>query len=96
LGESDFQSIKTSARIGSRVNRTKIHLVTSAGLIFAKVVSVDAANDLALLKAGGRCWCWFIDVAADVSPLILIRRKLEPTHVGCYGKSLPICGGRAK
>jgi uncharacterized protein len=33
---------------------TKIRLVTSAGLIDAKVVSVDAANDLALLKADGR------------------------------------------
>ena len=33
---------------------TKIRLVTSAGTIDAKVVSVDAANDLALLKAEGR------------------------------------------
>jgi S1-C subfamily serine protease len=33
---------------------TKVRLVTSAGLIDAKVVQVDAANDLALLKAGGR------------------------------------------
>jgi hypothetical protein len=24
-------------------------------------------------------------VAADVTPLISTRRKLEPTHVGCYG-----------
>ena len=32
----------------------KVRLVTSAGLIDAKVVSVDAANDLALLKADGR------------------------------------------
>jgi S1-C subfamily serine protease len=32
----------------------KVHLVTSAGLIDAKVVQVDAANDLALLKAEGR------------------------------------------
>jgi TPR repeat protein len=33
---------------------TQIRLVTSAGLISAKVVKVDAANDLALLKAEGR------------------------------------------
>jgi S1-C subfamily serine protease len=33
---------------------TKIRLVTSAGTIDAKVVQVDAANDLALLKADGR------------------------------------------
>jgi len=33
---------------------TKVHLVTSAGLIDAKVVRVDAANDLALLKAQGK------------------------------------------
>ena len=33
---------------------TQIRLVTSAGLISAKVVKVNAANDLALLKAEGR------------------------------------------
>jgi S1-C subfamily serine protease len=33
---------------------TQIRLVTSAGLISARVVKVDAANDLALLKAEGR------------------------------------------
>ena len=32
----------------------KVRLVTSAGLIDAKVVKVDAANDLALLKVDGR------------------------------------------
>jgi S1-C subfamily serine protease len=32
----------------------KVRLVTSAGLIDATVVKVDAANDLALLKAAGR------------------------------------------
>jgi S1-C subfamily serine protease len=33
---------------------TKVRLLTSAGLIDAKVVQVDAANDLALLKADRR------------------------------------------
>jgi S1-C subfamily serine protease len=33
---------------------TKVRLLTSAGLIDAKVVRVDAANDLALLKAEGK------------------------------------------
>ncbi len=33
---------------------TKVRLLTSAGLIDAKVVQVDATNDLALLKADGR------------------------------------------
>jgi TPR repeat protein len=33
---------------------TKVRLLTGAGLIDAKVVEVDAANDLALLKADGR------------------------------------------
>ena len=33
---------------------SKVRLVTSAGLISAKVVKVDAANDLALLKAEGK------------------------------------------
>jgi S1-C subfamily serine protease len=35
-------------------NATQIRLVTSVGFIAAKVVRVDAANDLALLKADGR------------------------------------------
>ncbi len=35
-------------------NGAQVRLVTSAGLISAKVVKVDAANDLALLKAEGR------------------------------------------
>ena len=33
---------------------TKVRLVTNAGLIDAKIVKVDVANDLALLKAEGR------------------------------------------
>jgi serine protease Do len=33
---------------------TKVRLLTSAGLIDAKVVQVDTANDLALLKADGK------------------------------------------
>ncbi len=33
---------------------TKVRLLTGAGLIDAKVVQVDAANDLALLKAAGK------------------------------------------
>jgi S1-C subfamily serine protease len=33
---------------------TKVRLVTSAGTVDAKVVQVDAANDLALLKADGK------------------------------------------
>jgi len=32
----------------------QVRLVTSAGIIAARVVKVDAANDLALLKAEGR------------------------------------------
>ena len=35
-------------------NTTKVRLLTGAGLIDAKVVQVDAANDLALLKADGK------------------------------------------
>jgi TPR repeat protein len=35
-------------------NGAQVRLVTEAGLISAKVVKVDAANDLALLKAEGR------------------------------------------
>ena len=36
------------------IGATQIRLVTKAGFIPAKVVKVDAANDLALLKAEGR------------------------------------------
>ena len=35
-------------------NGVQVRLVTSAGLISAKVVKVDAANDIALLKADGK------------------------------------------
>ncbi|MCX6928247.1 MAG: tetratricopeptide repeat-containing serine protease family protein, partial [Verrucomicrobia bacterium] len=35
-------------------NGAQVRLVTEAGLIFAKVVKVDAANDLALLKVEGK------------------------------------------
>ena len=35
-------------------NGAQVRLVTGAGLISAKVVKVDSANDLALLKAEGR------------------------------------------
>jgi S1-C subfamily serine protease len=35
-------------------NGAQVRLVTSAGLILAKVIKVDAANDLALLKAEGK------------------------------------------
>ena len=35
-------------------NGAQVRLVTSAGLIEAKVAKVDAANDLALLKAEGK------------------------------------------
>jgi S1-C subfamily serine protease len=35
-------------------NAAKVRLLTSAGMVDAKVVQVDAANDLALLKATGR------------------------------------------
>ncbi|MBI3415093.1 MAG: SEL1-like repeat protein [Verrucomicrobia bacterium] len=35
-------------------NGAQVRLVTAAGLVSAKVVKVDAANDLALLKAEGR------------------------------------------
>jgi hypothetical protein len=35
-------------------NEAQVRLVTSAGLISAKVIKVGAANDLALLKAEGK------------------------------------------
>jgi serine protease Do len=35
-------------------NEAQVRLVTATGLITAKVVKVDAANDLALLKAEGK------------------------------------------
>ena len=47
---------------------TKVCLLTSAGLIDAKVVQVDAANDLALLKADGRFAC--LPIAASRTGLL--------------------------
>jgi TPR repeat protein len=47
---------------------TKVRLLTSAGLIDAKVVQVDAANDLALLKADGRFAC--LPIAASRTGLL--------------------------
>jgi hypothetical protein len=47
---------------------TKVRLLTSAGLIDAKVVQVDAANDLALLKVDGRFAC--LPIAASRTGLL--------------------------
>jgi TPR repeat protein len=47
---------------------TKVRLLTGAGLIDAKVVQVDAANDLALLKADGRFAC--LPIAASRTGLL--------------------------
>ena len=38
-------------------NGAQVRLVTAAGLLAAKVVKVDAANDIALLKADGKFTC---------------------------------------
>jgi S1-C subfamily serine protease len=46
---------------------TKVRLLTGAGLIDAKVVQVDAANDLALLKADGRFACLPIAASRTVA-----------------------------
>ena len=47
-------------------NATQVSLVTSAGLISAKVVKVDAANDLALLKAEGKFSAWLVAASRGV------------------------------
>jgi hypothetical protein len=47
---------------------TKVRLLTSAGLIAAKVVQVDAANDLALLKADG----WFAPLPIAASRTVAL------------------------
>jgi S1-C subfamily serine protease len=46
---------------------TKVRLLTGAGLIDANVVQVDAANDLALLKADGRFACLPIAASRTVA-----------------------------
>jgi hypothetical protein len=68
---------------------TKVRLLTSAGLIDAKVVQVDAANDLALLKADGRFAP--LPIAASRTGLLggTWRRSVFPTS-GCRG-SRPRC-----
>jgi S1-C subfamily serine protease len=64
---------------------TKVRLLTGAGLIDAKVVQVDAANDLALLKADGR----FAPLPIAASRTVALwaarwRRSVFPTSV-CRG-----------
>jgi len=64
---------------------TKVRLLTSAGLIDAKVVRVDAANDLALLKADGRFaplpivpvarWLWASRWQRSVFPIPQLRDR---------------------
>ena len=63
---------------------TKVRLLTSAGLIDAKVVQVDAANDLALLKADGRFACLPIAASRTVNLGGTWRRSVFPTSV-CRG-----------
>ncbi len=64
---------------------TKVRLLTSAGLIDAKVVQVDAANDIALLKADGK----FAPLPIAASRTVALwaarwRRSVFPTSV-CRG-----------
>ena len=51
----------------------QVRLVTSAGIIAAKVVKVDAANDLALLKAEERFTV--IHVCYSTSTCIVINTR---------------------
>ena len=57
-------------------NGAQVRLVTSAGLISAKVIKVDAANDLALLKAEGKF------VALPVAPSRAVKLGSTVTSVG--------------
>jgi serine protease Do len=66
---------------------TKVRLLTSAGLIDAKVVQVDAANDLALLKADGR----FAPL-----PIAASRTAALWAAVGVQALACPGGGGHAK
>jgi S1-C subfamily serine protease len=61
---------------------TKVRLVTGAGLIDAKVVQVDAANDLALLKADGR-----------FAPLPIAASRTGLLG-GCWSSSFSLSGRR--
>ena len=54
----------------------QVRLVTSAGLISAKVVKVDAANDLALLKAEGKF------VALPVAPSRAVKLGSKVATIG--------------
>jgi S1-C subfamily serine protease len=60
----------------------KVRLLTSAGLIDAKVVQVDAANDLALLKADGR-----------FAPLPIAASRTGLLG-GCWSSSFSLSGRR--
>jgi S1-C subfamily serine protease len=68
---------------------TKVRLLTSAGLIDAKVVQADTANDLALLKADGRFAPLPIVPVARWLWAARWRRSVFPTSV-CRG-SRPRC-----
>ena len=54
-------------------NGATVRLVTSAGLISAKVVKVDEANDLALLKADGK----FSSLAVAASRSVRLRSTVS-------------------
>jgi hypothetical protein len=79
---------------------TKVRLITGAGLIDAKVVQVDAANDLALPKTDGRFaslpivpvarWVWAAQWQAfplldKLRDLVLLSGFFE-IHNGCWLK----------
>jgi hypothetical protein len=67
---------------------TRVRLLTSAGLIDAKVVQVDAANDLALLKADGKFSPLPISSSRSAQLAARWRRSVFPTS-DCRG-SRPI------
>ena len=56
---------------------TKVRLLTGAGLIDAKVVQVDAANDLALLKADGRFAPLPIAASRMVAPRLAGEKSVQ-------------------
>jgi TPR repeat protein len=56
---------------------TKVRVVTSSGIIDAKVIQTDAANDLALLKASGK----FSTLPISASRMVRLNEAATPDNV---------------
>jgi len=71
---------------------TKVRLLTGAGLIDAKVVRVDAANDLALLKANAEGGMKNEETFKPL-PIVPVARWLSGRHMATSIFPTSVCRG---